>query len=121
MVFDKKGAYLFKDTKVVPSSSANKERFSMSSGQHASGMEAATRTPNTAEVYDVPLHGRESHTVHRHQSRQFNAAPASLLTKEQRQKATPPASTQTIVFDDNIPLPSKNQSNMEAETQRLHD
>lgn len=47
-----------------------------------------------------------------------SASPAALLTKVERSSAKP-SQKQSLVFDDNIPLPSTNQSNMEAELRRL--
>ena len=43
-----------------------------------------------------------------------------MLTKAEREVAVPAEPKQSIVFDDNVQLPSINQNNMETELRRLH-
>ena len=54
MLFDEGSTYIFKDVVVVPSTN-RKDRFTIRSDGVSNGMRAATRTPNSSEVYRVPL------------------------------------------------------------------
>ena len=123
MLFDEGSTYIFKDVNVV-ASKRKENRFTIKSNGTSNGLRAATRKPGSSEVYHVPLYGNEDPCYDRandNRHRSTAAQSSALLTKVERIAAKVPAPKQTLVFDDNIPLPSANQSNMEAEIRRLHN
>ena len=113
MVFDDHASYIFKDVCVAPSLT-KRRRYTLRARSSSNGMKASTRMPNSSDVYHVPLHDRDDqlNNNHNHESGGVSAAPAAVLKK---------GTKQAIIFDDNVQLPSKNQSNIEAELRRLHN
>ena len=113
MIFDDAAAYIFKDLSVEPHP-RKRGRFVVEAHNSASGMQTATRQKQDAGIYVVPFDNEQI---------AWDAPSAehtAQLTQQERDMITP-AFTASTVFNKEVEIPTRNQSNMIRELQRLHN